>query len=91
MEANEQVTFPPLPCDRYPAAGHPLRDLPPHRGVLARLPLSEVLTEHYRQVSIRKSCGRAAGIILAIQQRDAGVWVVIARPPCDVAVAAEVS
>ena len=38
MEANEQVTFPPLPCDRYPAAGHPLPDLPPHRGVPARQP-----------------------------------------------------
>jgi hypothetical protein len=38
MEANEQVTSPPLPCDRYPAAGHPLRDLPPHRGVPARQP-----------------------------------------------------
>ena len=38
IEANEQVTFPPLPCDRYPAAGHPLPDLPPHRRVPARQP-----------------------------------------------------
>src|ERR1035437_5910281 len=38
IEANEQVTFPPLSCDRYPAAGHPLPDLPPHRGVPARPP-----------------------------------------------------
>ena len=38
IEANEQVVFPPLPCDRYPAAGHPLPDLPPYRGVPARQP-----------------------------------------------------
>ena len=38
IEANEQNTFPPLPCDRYQAAGHPLRDLPAHRGVPARQP-----------------------------------------------------
>jgi len=38
MEANEQVISPPLPCDRHPAASHPLRDLPPHRGVPARQP-----------------------------------------------------
>jgi hypothetical protein len=30
--------FPPLSCDRYPAVGHPLRDLPAHRGVPARQP-----------------------------------------------------
>jgi hypothetical protein len=38
IEANEQVTFAPLSCDRYPPAGHPLPDLPPHRGVPARQP-----------------------------------------------------
>jgi hypothetical protein len=38
MEANEQVAFPPLPCDRYPAAGYPLPDLPPDRRVPARQP-----------------------------------------------------
>ena len=38
IEANEQVTFPPLSCDRCPPAGHPLPDLPPHRGVPARQP-----------------------------------------------------
>src|SRR5690348_15040589 len=31
IEANEQVTFPPLPCNRYPASGYPLPDLPPYR------------------------------------------------------------
>src|SRR6266699_7232884 len=38
MEANEQVIFPPLPRHHYPAAAHPLPDLPPHRGVPARQP-----------------------------------------------------
>jgi hypothetical protein len=38
IEAYEQVIFPPLSCDRYPAAGHPLPDLPAHRGVPARQP-----------------------------------------------------
>jgi hypothetical protein len=38
IEANEQVTFAPLSCDRCPPAGHPLPDLPPHRGVPARQP-----------------------------------------------------
>jgi hypothetical protein len=38
IESNEQVTFPPLPRDRYPASGHPLPDLPPHRGLPARHP-----------------------------------------------------
>ncbi len=33
IEANEQVTFPPLPGDRNPTAGHPLPDLPPDRGL----------------------------------------------------------
>lgn len=36
MEENEQVTFPPLPRDRYSAAGHPLPDLPPHRRLPVR-------------------------------------------------------
>ena len=36
FEAYQQVAFPPLPCDRYPAAGLSLRDLPAHRGVPAR-------------------------------------------------------
>ena len=40
--------FPPLSCDRYPAAGHPLRDLP--RTVAYRPgSLSEALTGHYRR------------------------------------------
>src|ERR1700691_1782041 len=38
LEANEQAPFPPFPCDRYPAAGHPLPDLPLHRRVPARQP-----------------------------------------------------
>src|SRR5580704_7903319 len=38
LKVNEQVTFPPLPCDRYPSSGHPLPDLPPHRRVPARHP-----------------------------------------------------
>jgi len=38
VETYEQVIFPPFPCDRYPAAGHPLPDLPAHRGVPARQP-----------------------------------------------------
>ena len=38
IEANEQITFPPLPCDRYPSTGHPLPDLPPHRRVPAGQP-----------------------------------------------------
>jgi hypothetical protein len=38
MDANEQVAFPPLPCDHDQAAGHPLPDLPPHRRVPARQP-----------------------------------------------------
>ena len=33
---NEQVTFAPFPRDRYPATGHPLPDLPPHRCVPSR-------------------------------------------------------
>ena len=41
-------------------------------------------------VSIRKSCGRAASNIQAIQQRDAGAGV-ITGPPRDAVVAAEVS
>jgi hypothetical protein len=38
IEANEQVVFASLPGDRDPTAGHPLRDLPPRRGVPARQP-----------------------------------------------------
>jgi hypothetical protein len=38
IEANEQVAFPPLPCDRHPTAGHPLPDLPPYGCVPARQP-----------------------------------------------------
>ena len=38
MEAYEQATFPPLPRDRYTDAGHPLGDMPPHRGIPARQP-----------------------------------------------------
>jgi len=30
MEGDESATFPPLPGDRYPSAGHPLPDLRPH-------------------------------------------------------------
>jgi len=33
-----QSHLPAASCDRYPAAGHPLRDLPQHRGVPARQP-----------------------------------------------------
>jgi transposase len=36
IEVNEQVTFAPFPCDRYPSAGHPLPDLPPHCRVPSR-------------------------------------------------------
>ena len=38
MSSCEQVIFPPLPGDHHPAAGHSLRDLPPHRGVPPRQP-----------------------------------------------------
>ena len=38
IEVNEQVTFPPFPCDRYPSTGHPLPDLSSHRRVPARHP-----------------------------------------------------
>jgi len=38
IEANEQVTFPSLPCDYYPSSGHPLPNLPPHRRVPAGQP-----------------------------------------------------
>jgi len=30
MEGDEHATFPPLPGDRHPSAGHPLPDLRPH-------------------------------------------------------------
>ena len=36
LRRPEQVTFPPLAGDRYPASGHPLPHLPPHRRVPAR-------------------------------------------------------
>lgn len=36
--SNEQVTLPPLPCNGHSVASHPLRDLPPHRGIPARRP-----------------------------------------------------
>jgi hypothetical protein len=36
MGGDEYATFPPLPCDRYPAAGHPLPDLRPHPRPPAR-------------------------------------------------------
>jgi len=48
IEANEQVTILPVPCDRYPASGHPLPEC--HRTVAYRPgTLTEVLTEHYRR------------------------------------------
>lgn len=48
LEGDEYATFPPLPGDRYPPAGHPLPDLD---RTLAYRPgnISEVLTEHYRR------------------------------------------
>ena len=36
IEPNEQLIFSPFPCHRHPASGHPLRDLPAHRGLPAR-------------------------------------------------------
>lgn len=36
MRDDEQCKFPALPCDRHPASGHLLPDLPPHRAVQAR-------------------------------------------------------
>jgi hypothetical protein len=49
IEANEQVTFPPLPCDRYSASCHPLPDC---NCTVAYRPgnLPQVLTEHYRRI-----------------------------------------
>jgi hypothetical protein len=38
IDANEQVAFPSLLCDRYPAAGHPLPGLLPHRRIPDRQP-----------------------------------------------------
>jgi hypothetical protein len=58
---SEQVAFPPLRCDRYPAAGHSLRDLPAHRGLTGPAALSEVLTEHYRRAHPEQR-GEALGI-----------------------------
>ena len=51
IRCDEQLKFPPLPCDRYPSSGHALPDLSPHRRLPAREPqnLSTVLTEHYRR------------------------------------------
>jgi hypothetical protein len=40
---NEQVTFPPLPCDRYPASGHPPPD-----------PLAEKLHRDWRHISFAR-------------------------------------
>jgi len=51
MESNEQLIFTPFPCHRHPAAGHPLRDLPAHRGLPARR-AGEALTEHYRRAHL---------------------------------------
>jgi hypothetical protein len=48
MEANEHFTFPPLPSDRHPVAGHPLPDLRPYPAYRPGN-ISEVLTEHYRR------------------------------------------
>jgi hypothetical protein len=39
----------PPSCEDYPAPGHRLPDLPPHRR-LPRGGLTEVLTGHYRRV-----------------------------------------
>jgi hypothetical protein len=36
MEGDEHATFPPLPGDRYPSAGHSLPDLRPHPRLPAR-------------------------------------------------------
>ncbi len=36
IEPNEQLKFTSFPCHRHPASGHPLRDLPAHRGLPAR-------------------------------------------------------
>ena len=36
MLEDEQVQFPPLPCDCYASSGHALPDLPPHRRAPAR-------------------------------------------------------
>ena len=36
--ANGYLIFPPFPCHRHPAPGHPLPDLPAHRGLPARHP-----------------------------------------------------
>ncbi|HLK73177.1 MAG TPA: hypothetical protein VKU77_05970 [Streptosporangiaceae bacterium] len=48
MEANEQVTFPPLPRDRHPASVTRCQIC--HRTVAYRPGnLTEVLTEHYRR------------------------------------------
>jgi hypothetical protein len=36
IEPNEQLIYPPFPCHRLPASGHPLRDLQAHRGLPSR-------------------------------------------------------